>query len=169
MAEASRRAAASPSRGGLPNALFVVAAAERPSAELIGRADEVTVQFPWGSLLRGALAVDEIAARGLAALLTPGGRLVAVTSFTDRDGLDLPSLDEPAEASCLADRWSAIGLDLAAIRQATADELRTTRSSWSRRLGAGRARPVWRFELAARTSLTPQRANLNAAGRIAER
>ena len=43
----------------LPNALFVVAAAERVPAELHGLADELTILFPWGSLLRGALALDE--------------------------------------------------------------------------------------------------------------
>jgi 16S rRNA (adenine(1408)-N(1))-methyltransferase len=51
---ASRRAAAKPSRGGLPNALFVVPPLRHcPPAELEGVADLVTVHFPWGSLLRG--------------------------------------------------------------------------------------------------------------------
>ncbi len=57
MAEASRRAARPAARGGVANALFVVAAAERPPIELLGIADEVTINFPWGSLLRGALAM----------------------------------------------------------------------------------------------------------------
>ena len=45
MAEASRRAGRKPGHGGLENALFVVAAAEAPPAELEGVADLVTVQF----------------------------------------------------------------------------------------------------------------------------
>ncbi len=169
MAEVSRRAAASPSRGGAPNALFVVAAAEQPPAELLDVAAEVTVQFPWGSLLRGALALDAAVAEGLAALLRPGGRVAVTTSVTERDGLALPSLDDPAEIACLAERWRRFGLEMTAIRPATSDEVRDTRSSWARRLAAGRDRPVWRFELVARTSLTPQRSSLKAAGRIAER
>ena len=47
MQAASRRAAR---RGALPNALFAMAAAERPP--LTGFADEITVNFPWASLLR---------------------------------------------------------------------------------------------------------------------
>jgi 16S rRNA (adenine(1408)-N(1))-methyltransferase len=58
MAESSLRAARASRKGGLPNALFVVAAAERPPDELRATAAEVTVLFPWGSLLRGALALE---------------------------------------------------------------------------------------------------------------
>jgi 16S rRNA (adenine(1408)-N(1))-methyltransferase len=46
MAEAARRAAAKPSRGGLPNALFVVAAVEALPPELTGLAYLVTCHFP---------------------------------------------------------------------------------------------------------------------------
>ena len=46
MVEASRRAARATKRGGLSNALFVVAAAEAVPAELDGRADALTVHFP---------------------------------------------------------------------------------------------------------------------------
>ncbi len=169
MGEVSRRAAASPSRGGVPNALFGVTAAEQPPCELIGRADEVSVLFPWGSLLRGALALDEAAARGLAALVRPGGRIVVTTSVTERDQLDVPSLDVPAERGRLAERWSTFGLALGEIRCASTDEVVATRSTWARRLGAGRDRPVWRFELHVPASLTTQPTDSKTAGRIAGR
>jgi 16S rRNA (adenine(1408)-N(1))-methyltransferase len=55
MSEASRRAARKPGKGGLPNALFVVAAAESLPCELDGLVDAVTIQLPWGSLLRSVL------------------------------------------------------------------------------------------------------------------
>ena len=71
MAEASRRAARPARRGGLPNALFVVAAAEAPPPELHGLADLVTITLPWGSLLRGALALDDAVAAGIARLVAP--------------------------------------------------------------------------------------------------
>jgi 16S rRNA (adenine(1408)-N(1))-methyltransferase len=148
MAESSRRAARRVARGGLPNAVFVVASAEQPPAELIGRADELTLVFPWGSLLRGALGVDEAAARGIAALVRPGGLVTALVSVTDRDGAGLPRLDASAETA-LAERWSPFGLRLGSFRPACSGEIAATRSSWARRLSAGRDRPVWRIELAA--------------------
>jgi 16S rRNA (adenine(1408)-N(1))-methyltransferase len=64
---------------------LVVAAAEALPAELDGVADLVTVQFPWGSLLRGLLAADPRVMGGLAGLLGPGGALRLLVSSTDRD------------------------------------------------------------------------------------
>jgi 16S rRNA (adenine(1408)-N(1))-methyltransferase len=46
MVEAARPVTGRPSRGGLPNALFVVAAVEALPAELDGVADLVTAHFP---------------------------------------------------------------------------------------------------------------------------
>jgi len=145
MAEASRRAARPAARGGAANALFVVAAAERPPLELLGVADELTIHFPWGSLLRGALALDRAAARGIAALIKPRGRLTILVSITDRDGLGLNAIDEPGTADTLADRWNAHGLRLNAICPATDADVAATHSSWARRLRVGPARPAWRL------------------------
>ena len=58
MADASRRAARSPSRGGLGNVTFLATGVEQVSTQLDGIADLVAVTFPWGSLLRGALGLD---------------------------------------------------------------------------------------------------------------
>lgn len=143
MAEASRRAAKPAAKGGLPNALFVVAAAERVPEELCGRADALTIQFPWGSLLRGTLALDESAARGIASLLAPGGTATATFSVEDRDGLDLRA----PEATDLAARWSDFGLEVRSLRRAAPGELRAMASSWSRRLAAGGDRQAWRLDL----------------------
>jgi 16S rRNA (adenine(1408)-N(1))-methyltransferase len=147
MAEASRRATRPPTRGGLPNALFVVAAAERLPRELFGVADELTILFPWGSLLRGALAIDEAAAQGIVSLLRPGAWVTVTVSMTPRDGLALASLDAPGAGRDLAERWACLGLDLASLAPSTAEELQATWSTWARRLGAGQARPAWRFTL----------------------
>ena len=146
MTESSRRAARPLRRGGLPNALFLVAAAECPPPELVGLADEVTILFPWGSLLRGALARDEAVASGIARLLRPGGRVEAVVSVTERDGLGVPPL-RAADCASLASRWAGHGLDLLAFEPATSAEVDATGSSWARRLRAGRDRPVWRLSL----------------------
>ena len=145
MAEASRRAG----RRGPANSLFVVAAAERIPPELHGVADELTILFPWGSLLRGVLALDDAAAStdGIASLLAPGGTATSILSIEDRDGLDLPSLDTPDACQALRDRWSKHGLVVSDLRPATPQEIAATGSTWAKRLGAGRDRAVWRLEL----------------------
>jgi 16S rRNA (adenine(1408)-N(1))-methyltransferase len=158
MAEVSLRAARPAHKGGQPNLLFAVAAAEHPPAELCGRADEVTVLFPWGSLLRGSLALDAQAAAGIAGVLAPGGRVRALVSITDRDAANagLAPLTA-ADRDDLERRWAALGLRLTAFEPATAEEIHATGSTWARRLGAARqvkratatveARPVWRLDL----------------------
>lgn len=149
MAEVSRRAAKPAGRGGAPNALFVVASAEQPPPELLGIADAVTIQFPWGSLLRGALAIDDDAAAGIAALMGPAGELHLIVSVAERDGVSLPRLDDVRTVDELALRWERHGLCLDAFRLATDDEIRATSSTWARRLRAGHDRPAWRLSLRA--------------------
>jgi 16S rRNA (adenine(1408)-N(1))-methyltransferase len=153
MAQQSRHAARPEKRGGLPNALFVVAAAECPPVELRGIADELTILFPWGSLLRGMLALDDAAAAGITRLMRPGGRADAFVSITERDGLGLPSF-RAEDGPRIAERWASHGMTLAALEAATGEEIAATGSTWARRLGAGGARwlaeserPVWRLAL----------------------
>jgi 16S rRNA (adenine(1408)-N(1))-methyltransferase len=146
MAETSRRAARAPRRGGLPNALFVVAAAEDPPIELAGAADELSIIFPWGSLLTGALALDPAPADGIASLVAPMGCVHILVSVVDDDRLALAPINA-GDATRLAARWSCHGLRLSSFRPATAAELDASGSSWARRLAAGRRRPTWRIEL----------------------
>jgi 16S rRNA (adenine(1408)-N(1))-methyltransferase len=143
MAEASRRAGRKPGRGGLENALFVVAAAEALPSELEGVADLVTVQFPWGSLLRGLLGADPRVMGGLAGLLVPGGSLRLLVSSTDRDrGAGVAPISAPTLRG-LADAWQPYGLAVTEARPATPADVAAAHSSWGRRLGAGRQRPAW--------------------------
>jgi 16S rRNA (adenine(1408)-N(1))-methyltransferase len=151
MAESSRRAARPARKGGLPNLWFAVASAERPPDELCGRAQDLSILFPWGSLLRGTLALDATAATGIAGLLGPAGRVAALISVTDRDAATADVLVLAAgDAEPIARRWASLGLTLAAFEPATIDDIRASGSTWGRRLLAGRGtvdRPVWRLEL----------------------
>jgi 16S rRNA (adenine(1408)-N(1))-methyltransferase len=143
MAEASRRA----DRARLSNVVFLAAGAETlPGTPLAGVADVVTVTFPWGSLLHGVLGLDEVAMTGIASAIRPGGRVEVLTSVVPSDGVaGMAGLDACAQPA-IAAAWGASGLCLGAMRPATLADIAETRSSWARRLGAGRdARPVWRL------------------------
>jgi 16S rRNA (adenine(1408)-N(1))-methyltransferase len=143
MAVASRRAAATPRRGGLPNALFVVAAVEALPRELDGLADLVTVHFPWGSLLRGLLGADPVTMTGLTRVMRPGATLSMLLSSTDRDrGAGVEPLQEPAMRA-LAASYAAWGLAVTEARPAAADDVAAAHSTWGKRLGAGARRPAW--------------------------
>jgi 16S rRNA (adenine(1408)-N(1))-methyltransferase len=145
MALASRRAAAPPRRGGLPNALFVVAAAEALPRELNGLADLVTVHFPWGSLLRGLLHADPAVMTGATRVMRPGATLSLLLSSTDRDrGAGVAPLQEPA-VRALAAAYADWGLEVTEARPATAADIAAAHSTWGKRLGAGGRRPAWRL------------------------
>lgn len=126
-------------RSGLPNALFVLAAAERLPAELVGVADLVTVHFPWGSLLRGIREADPCVIGNLAAVARPGAELRLLLSVAPRDGL--PPFDA-GDVRRLADPYRSLGLDLLEARPASAREIADTRSSWAKRLQAAERREV---------------------------
>ncbi len=144
MAEASRRA----DRRHVDNALFLAAGAETlPGSRLAGAADVVTVTFPWGSLLRGVLGLEDQALAGLASLLAPAGRLEALVSVIPADGVaGIATLGEAHEATVRA-AWAQVGLELRSMRPASVDEIARSGSSWARRLRSGRTdRPVWRLD-----------------------
>jgi 16S rRNA (adenine(1408)-N(1))-methyltransferase len=162
MAEASRRAGRRPERGGLANALFVVAAAEALPPELDGLADLVTVHFPWGSLLRGLLAAEPAVLGGLARIMRPGGSLRLLVSATARDaGAGVAPLQE-SDLAALAGAYADHGLAVTEARPATPADVAASHSTWGKRLGAGRHRPAWLLE--ARLRARPGSAELGQAG-----
>lgn len=144
MADASNRAARSPKRGGLTNALFVVAAAEALPRELDRMADAVTVHFPWGSLLRGLLTAEPSILSNVARVARPDADLSVLLSVTERDRIDgIDTIDDRLLCS-LAPAYAGHGLTMLQARRATPDEIARSHSSWAKRLDAGAARPVWR-------------------------
>ena len=144
MAESSRRA----DRRRVANVLFLAEGVERlADTPLDAAADLATVIFPWGSLARGVLGLDEAALAGIAAVLGPGGRLEVLVSVIPADHVDgLPSLTE-AHTPTIASAWSDAGLRLTAMTPATPADVAASGSTWARRLrsGGGATRPVWRL------------------------
>lgn len=100
-------------------------------------ADSLTINFPWGSLLRGVLGHDDAVLAGVAQMLAAGAAGTALVSVLPRDGM--PAIPPPAE---LAATYARHGLWLAEARPATPAEVAASGSSWAKRLQAGRARPV---------------------------
>jgi len=134
MAEASRRAAGPARKGGFPNAAFVVAAAEAPPAELHGLAELVSVQLPWGSLLRGVVGRDEVVATGLAGLVTPTGTIELLLAPIDRDGLDGIPTSQRGLIDGATAAFAPRGFAIDAVCELTPSDLRSSGSSWARRL-----------------------------------
>jgi len=67
--DASRQAARPVTRGGVPNALFLIADAQEALCALEARADEIRITLPWGSLLRAVLEGERAFALAVAGSL----------------------------------------------------------------------------------------------------
>ena len=143
MREASARAARGPKKGGLPNALYLAAAAEAMPGPLEGKLDLLTVTLPWGSLLRGLARPDPCLLAALAGSLRPDGEVELLLSVQPADrSLGLEVLDGPA-IDGLVDAYAAVGLCAKETRPATREDVARLGSSWARRLGVPARRPAW--------------------------
>ena len=166
MGDRSRRAAATQAKGGHPNAAFVASGIELLPAELDEIADRVTVRFPWGSLLRGAIGVDAAVAASIARLVKPGGSLELAVSIVERDRLGVRDAAaetgeaEPSEFDRLGRPFDTAdlerirvvfeGLDLRLVDVGSMGRAAVTAygSSWARRLRVGIDRPASLVRLA---------------------
>lgn len=119
------------------NIAFLVEGIERIPNELAALANEVTVHFPWGSLLRGLVDADPAVLRPMASLLRPGGELRVLLSATARDGYPLLT---PETVATLAGEYAGHGLRFLASRWASPTDVAAARSGWSKRLRVGDAR-----------------------------
>ena len=132
LAYAARRAVRHP----LPNLVLLREPLE--SIPLESFADEVTIHFPWGSLLRGALAEDEGVFAALCRLPRRGGALTLLVSVTARDGR-APLTDIDISRALRA--YRARGLALVERRAIGSADVEAARSSWGKRLDVGGTRP----------------------------
>jgi len=128
-----------PERGGAANLRFVLAAVEDLPSELDHIADQVQVQFPWGSLLRGLVNGDDLVLGNLRRVCLPEAQLEVVVSLDeikDRreiERLNLPALSTEYVGGELRETYRAAGFALVE-HGAITRTARRIESSWGRRL-----------------------------------
>lgn len=145
MAKSARAAGASLKKGGVPNAAFIRAAAERLPGPLAGLADTLTVQYPWGSLMRIVSQPSPEGLRGLRATCRSGAAvsiLLNYSVFEDRDYLErlgMGDIVDPAENLDLEAAYAAAGFKITRRELFHGDP--PVRTAWGRHLtrGSGRA------------------------------
>lgn len=144
----------SPRKGGAPNVLFVEAAVENLPEELSGVADEVYIQFPWGSLLQ-TVAIGAIPVlRGIRKVCSPNAVLGVVVSLDSvRDAAEMRRLGVPAVSvdyidRVLKPRYRAAGFEIRERAELSCWDGVGLISSWARRLRSspGRTAHAWLAE-----------------------
>jgi 16S rRNA (adenine(1408)-N(1))-methyltransferase len=145
MREMSARAGRKRERGGLPNVLYVVASVERPPEELRARADELYVNLPWGSLMRGIILAEAEVLDGLASLAWEGAtlRIILNTRIFDEpvplEARDLPDVTPEYVRDELAPKYAAHNIRITEARPYDADEFGDLATTWAKRLAHRRA------------------------------
>ncbi len=145
LAEYSAKIGKKPSRGGLPNVLYVLASAEALPPELAGIADHITVNFPWGSLMAGLIRGDPALLAAIARASRPGATLAIYLNtavFADPiplDVLGLPEVTLEYVQTELVPRYAAAGIRITAADLVGKEGMAGIPSLWARRLAFGKA------------------------------
>ena len=145
----SMRATRKPSKGGLPNAMFVQASVEDLPEELNGVANKIHINFPWGSLLRAVATGDEAVLCSLRRIAATHCMLeVAIGVDAQKDKNELERLNVPAVSEAylletLLARYQAAGFS--AVDSCEMDRGAWSRfeTSWARRLSSSDSRKVF--------------------------
>jgi 16S rRNA (adenine(1408)-N(1))-methyltransferase len=132
--------------------LFVAAAAEMPPDALVGRAAEIAVVMPWGSLLDGILGADPTVLRSVLALGAPGATLDAVVNVRPWDApasIDrkLAATPEPTpeHLESLVTAYRELDWDLQPVGRLSDADARALGSTWASRVVAARASRLLRL------------------------
>ncbi|MCP2305186.1 16S rRNA (adenine(1408)-N(1))-methyltransferase KamB [Actinokineospora globicatena] len=141
MRKSATKASAAPKKGGLPNLLYLWAAAEQ-LPELTG-ITELHVLMPWGSLLRGVLGSDPAMLAGLAGTCAPDARfLIALNLHAWRPPVpEVGTHAEPTPESAVAELGPALkaaNWHLDAAEYMAAEAIAALATSWTRRLNSSR-------------------------------
>lgn len=136
----SMKATRKPSKGGLPNALFLQAAVEDLPEELDAVADEIHIHFPWGSLLRAVAVGHEHVLRSLRRVAAPGCLLEIVIGIdperdrTEIERLEIPELTPVFLHSYLIPKYIAAGFEFEDAGKLSSEQWSRLETSWARRL-----------------------------------
>lgn len=128
------------SRAKLANVLFVIASAQALPPELSGLCTSISINFPWGSLLRGLLDADPALLGGLAQVARPNAD---VTIRLNGGALAEAGWDAQAGAWQVYDSLWAGGLQAQTPALMDQAALRACPTTWAKRLAFGRDPRGW--------------------------
>ncbi|MEX0781360.1 MAG: class I SAM-dependent methyltransferase [Dehalococcoidia bacterium] len=137
------------------NAIFVLGAVESLPGELTACASRVTVNLPWGSLLRAVAAPEVTLLANIASICQPGACLEIVYSASARDTAELArvGLREADPETRLADLkldYADAGFRLDGVTRIDSAGLRDLGTTWAKRLWRDPERQAWRILARAR-------------------
>ncbi|HSE41347.1 MAG TPA: class I SAM-dependent methyltransferase [Acidobacteriota bacterium] len=149
----SEKITRNPSKGGVPNVLYVQAAVENLPDELNGVANEAYILFPWGSLLNAVLTENCALLSNIRRICATRAKLhimVALEKNKDQaeiKRLALPDLSSDYVESRLIPHYKSAGFDVAEATLSPFSKLKVLPTTWAKKLHQNKDRQL--FELVA--------------------
>jgi 16S rRNA (adenine(1408)-N(1))-methyltransferase len=123
------------SRTKLCNSLFVIARAQELPCEFEGLFSQLTINFPWGSLLESLLGCEPCLMQGLAAVSRPNA---GMQIHLNAGAMAEAGFDLEAGAKLIYGNLNQCGWDLQPLMPLEEEVLKKFPTTWARRLAYGR-------------------------------
>lgn len=133
-------------RGGLKNCLFVLASIEDMPKELKGVANQVFINFPWGSLLRGIILIEQETWKNIKYICQKGAIIDLLLGYdknidrTEIKRLKLPILTQDYIKNNMAPKLAKQGFKITDLKLVNSSVLKNFPSSWAKKLSYGKDR-----------------------------
>jgi 16S rRNA (adenine(1408)-N(1))-methyltransferase len=150
MAEYSRKAMRKPAKGGARNVLFVHAKSHDMPEELNGIASQVTILFPWGSLLKEVVEADADFLKGIRKICRPKAQIRIVFGYnqlsepTVTSKLSLPVLTANYLETVLINKYRENGFEMK-VSQLDKTQIKAIPTTWAKKLAYGKDREFFEF------------------------
>jgi 16S rRNA (adenine(1408)-N(1))-methyltransferase len=142
-----------PSKGGVPNALYVIAQVEDLPQELTGVANQIFINFPWSGLLKGVVSIDERTWGNIKRVCQPQAYIDLICGYDPTfeqkivDQLALPPLSLDYIRQTMLPKLENMGFKALHVQAVGKEDLKDFPSSWSKRLSFGVAREYFYVQL----------------------
>jgi 16S rRNA (adenine(1408)-N(1))-methyltransferase len=149
--EVSSKTIKKSAKGGVKNALFVLANITDLPDELTGVANQVFINFPWGSLLTGIVLGEKQIWNNIKKICQKNAVvdiLVGYDKQTEtKQTAGLPVLTIEYIKNELAPKLESIGFRLIKIQRLSSNVLKTYPSKWAKKLSFGKRRDFYYLRL----------------------
>lgn len=138
-----------PSKGGVHNALFVLADVENLPEELNGLANQVFINFPWSSLLKGVVLGEDKTWNSIRRICQEGAYIDIIFGYDKSleegkvETLGLHKLNLEYIQEVWAPKLLFKGVKMVEARGVNIEELKDFPSSWSKKLRFGKDREYY--------------------------
>ena len=151
MLETAQKISKKTAKGGLNNLLLVIGAVETLPPELSGIANEVTVYFPWGSLLESVVKPIPASIAQIQMIARQNASFTFITTYHDSyEGAEiekrqLPELSYAFFNGDYREIMQSLGFLISDIQSLSAEDVMQLGTQWAKRLSSGRARSYFQI------------------------